>query len=129
MLKSIWKRIRSFRCISVPLFLMRSTTENHEIAQEGKFWTREKKFRAQEIPTRKIFGLTKYLQGNILDPRNTHEKIIWTHEIATKTRWHVATRPAKFSALHRKQLWKSLHFSRTFNTLSLQALSLQKILF
>ena len=48
-----------------------------------------------EIPTRKSFGTTKYLEeknvmptkqsrAKISDPRNTHEKKIWTHEIPTK---------------------------------------------
>ena len=69
-----------------------------------------------EIPARKHFRPTKYPRENNLDPRNSH-----------KVTMALATRPAKFSALHRKQYWKCLHFSRTLNTLSLQALSLQKI--
>ena len=46
------------------------------------------------LPTRANFGPKKYPPENILDPRNTHEKIFWTHEgtMALDTpdpRWHV----------------------------------------
>ena len=73
LLKSSWNRIRSLRCISMPLFLMPSTTKNYEITHERKFWT-------QEIPTRKNLKLTKYPRENILDPRNSHE--------GTMAQWH-----------------------------------------
>ena len=60
--KPIWNRIRSFKYISVPLFLLRPTTENYE------------------IPTRKNFRLTKYPREKISDPQNTHEKNFGTNE-------------------------------------------------
>ena len=89
MLKLIWKRISSFRYISVPLFLMRPTTKITKFPTRENFELNEKKFWAHEIPTRKNFGSTKYSENiwdtnylweNILDPRNTHRKIFWTHE-------------------------------------------------
>ena len=73
MLKSIWNRIRSLKYISMPLFLMRPTTENYEITNERKFWT-------HEIPSRKNFGPTKYPRENFR-----------THEIPTKEGWHDGT--------------------------------------
>ena len=99
MLKSIGNRLRSFRFISVPLSVMRPTTENYKITNEIKFETMRKKFgptkyppekilepgNTHEIPTRKNLGPTKYPREKILvyeiptrkiqDPRNTHEKI------------------------------------------------------
>ena len=124
MLKSIWNRIRSLRYISMPLFLMRPTTENYEITHERKFWTHKiptrknlgpkkhprektlntrkihvKKFGIHEIPTRRYFRPTKSPLENILDLQTTHEKKFWTHEIPTKARWHNGTRPTKFSTL------------------------------
>ena len=93
----------SFTYISVALFLMRPTTENYKITHERKFWSHKKKFRGQEIPTGKYFGPTSYLKKknlgptkypreNTWDPRNTHEKILWTHNIPTITGWYDATR-------------------------------------
>ena len=64
--KTIWNRTRSFRYISVPLFLLRQTTENYE------------------IPTRKNFEPTKYPREKIFDARNTHEKKFVTHKIPTR---------------------------------------------
>ena len=52
MLISIWNKIPSLKSISMPLFLMRPTTENYE--------------------TLKIVEINP--QEKILDPRNTHEK-------------------------------------------------------
>ena len=94
-MKSLWKRIRSFRYISVPLFLMQPTTENYEITHEEKFQAHEKKtldlqnihkkkIRTHKMLTRKSFRPRKYPRGNILDPRNTHEKIFWTQEKPTR---------------------------------------------
>ena len=44
---------------------------------EQKCWT-------QEIPTRKIFGPTKYAWEKILDLQQTHEKKFWIHETPTR---------------------------------------------
>ena len=87
-MNSIWNRIRSLRYISMPLFLMRLTTENYEFTHRREFWT-------HEIPTRKYFRLSKYPRENIFYPRNTHEKKVLTHEIPTKARWHDGTRPTR----------------------------------
>ena len=61
----------------MPLFLMRPTTDNYEITHERKLWS-------NEIPMRKNLGPTK-----------SHDKILWTHEISTETRWHDSTRPTR----------------------------------
>ena len=64
----------------------------------------EKKFWSHEISTRKNFELTRYPREEILDPQNTQEKKIRTHE-GTVTPWHEThgtqdgTRPTEFSTL------------------------------
>ena len=55
-----------------------------------------------KYPREKNFGPTKYPREKILDPRNTHEKKFWTHEIPMKAGWHGGTkltRPMKFTTL------------------------------
>ena len=87
---------------SVPLFLMRPTTENFEIPTRKKIWTHEirtrKNFGPIKYPReknlgarntmRKKFQPTKYPREKILNPRNIHEKTFWTHKITRKARWH-----------------------------------------
>ena len=85
----------SFTYISVALFLIRPTTENYKITHERKFWSHKKKFRGQEIPTRKDFGPTNYPKKKIWDPRNTHEKILGTHEIPTRKYFGPTTYPQR----------------------------------
>ena len=89
----------------------------HEIPTRKRFestkYPREKMFDPQS-PTRKNFGSTKYPRKkclshkvprkNILNPRNTNEKIFWTHE-GTMARWrsthetHDGSRRTEFSTL------------------------------
>ena len=59
--------MRSLRYISMPLFLMRPTTEICEISH-----------------TRGNFVPTKYQREKTLDSRNTQEKKFGTHEILTR---------------------------------------------
>ena len=61
----IWNSLRSLRYISIPLFLVRPTTENYDI-------THKRTFHTQEILTRK-WGPTKYPWEKFFDPLNTHE--------------------------------------------------------
>ena len=115
MLKLIWNRLRSFRYISMPLFLMQPTAESYEITHERKFWTHEKSFEPTKYPREKIldpwnthekiasthnirknFGATKYLPEKNSDPRNIHEKIFRTHKMP-KTKYF---RPTKYPTRH-----------------------------
>ena len=103
----------NFRYTSLLLFLMRQTPEKYKIAHE-------RKRRTCKIPTWKNWGLTKYPQEKIWDPRNTHEKNSGptnyprqktedprnTHEkklmvceLPTKARWYDGTIPTKCSTL------------------------------
>ena len=47
--------------------------------------THKKTILTHQIPTRKNFGVTKYLR----------KKKFWTHEIPTKARWHDGTKPTR----------------------------------
>ena len=80
MLKSIWNRMHSLRCIYV--FLVSFTLShvasnrkslNYKLAHDQKYWT-------PEIPKKKVLNP----QEKYLDPRKTHEKKGWTQEIPTK---------------------------------------------
>ena len=87
------------------------TTENF-----GPTNTREK-ILTHEIHTRKNFRPTKYPQKKILDPRNTHEKKFWTHEIPTKTWWHDGTKPKRPTTARNPRNWAhslSSYLSTTF---------------
>ena len=79
LLKSIWNRMCSLRYISLSLFLLRPTTEIYE------------------IPT----------QEEILYPRNTHEKKLWTHEIPTRKIWDEGNTHEKKFGTHeiREKIW------------------------
>ena len=71
-MKSIRNRIHGFKWIYVFLF---SVTLSHA----GNNW----KYVNHKISYEKI-GPTKYPPQKILDPRNTHEKKVCTHEIPTR---------------------------------------------
>ena len=95
-MKSIWNGIRGLRCVFVFLFPVTLSNAannwkplNHEIGHEKIKYTLEmpttKNFRpTHKIPTRKIFGPTKYPREKVLDPRNTHEKKFRAHYILTR---------------------------------------------
>ena len=73
------------------LFLMRPTTENYEITFKTNF------------------GSTKYPREKILDSRNTHEKIFWTHEIPTRKYFEPTKYPREnildSRSTHEKKFW------------------------
>ena len=55
-------------------------------------YTGEKKLRVNETHTRKNLGFT-IIEKNF-GPRNTHEKLFWTHE-DTMARWQHCTKPLR----------------------------------
>ena len=57
--------------------------------------THEKKFRTQEMPTSKNFGLTKQPQEKISDPRHTHEKKFQTHKITMRKNSELTKYPGR----------------------------------
>ena len=86
MLKSIWKRIRSFRYIFVPLFLMQPATEHYEII------THVKSLNPIIRTTRTNFGSTKYPREKKIQPRKCSRRHDGTMVLDTQDpRWH--TRP------------------------------------
>ena len=77
---------------------------NHEISREKKNWpheiqrkkkildprnTHKKNFCTNELPNRKTFVPTKYVQEKVLDPPSSHEKIFGTYEANQLTDYYM----------------------------------------
>ena len=68
------------------------------VSKTGDFWKQLLRFNFKKCNPN-----IRWKQEKILDPRNTHEKTFWTHEILTRKvsdpQWHYGTRTTDFSAL------------------------------